>query len=157
MSERQSRRQWLLGLVGAVFGVGAARAVERYLPGGKPEKNVATQLWLTCTYRDENGVYNTSSESLSGSVTVALDPQTGNVLVEVRDPKGRPIRQTCYPNVSVQVHRGPTHPPSTGGLSYSTFLGGSGSYDAAGPSTYWHGGTITYSYDGNGDLLPEQS
>jgi hypothetical protein len=157
MKQGPSRRQWFLGLVGAVFGTGAARAVDRLLPGVKSQSSEASQLCLTCIYRDETGVYHSSSKPLAGSVTVATDAQTGNVLIEVRDSQGRLIQQTCHPNVSVYVHRGPAHSPGTPGVSYSTYLGGSGSYDTFGPSTYWHGGAVTYTYDANGDKLSDQA
>jgi hypothetical protein len=157
MKQGPSRRQWFLGLVGAVFGAGAARAVDRLVPGGKPPQSEATQLWLTCIYHEDDRVYRCSTEPLTGTVSVGRDPQSGNVLVEVRDLQGRLIRHGCHPSVEVQVHRGPSPFPGTGSASYSTYLGGSGSLHAEGPSTSWHGGTTTYTYDANGDLLSDMS
>lgn len=47
MSKRPSRRQWLLGLIGGIFGATAAKAADRLLPGGKATKPAAGSLNFT--------------------------------------------------------------------------------------------------------------
>jgi len=79
MSKRKSRRQWLLGLVGAVFGVSAAKAVDRWLPGKEQQQAPAP---LTQAVVDE--------DSRALSTTVTRYDANGNVIdTQVFGPKVR--------------------------------------------------------------------
>src|SRR5262245_36864634 len=85
MSKGTSRRQWLLGLVGAVFGAGAARAVERWLPQAKGAAKPAT---LSLTVRMDQGGECTMTGLARGKVVIEYEPRTGTLSVTEQDANG---------------------------------------------------------------------
>src|SRR5690349_13854256 len=102
MKRGLSRRQWLLGLVTAVFGAGAAHAVERWLPASRRQAPPA--YWVEVTYSDDVGNSRTARLHAQGGVGIEPGPQPGAVTVTARDPAGRPQVLTCQRVQSVLLY-----------------------------------------------------
>lgn len=75
MRDGPGRRDWLLGLVGVIFGTKAAAAVDRLLPGAKREPLGGVELEVWVRHPD-------------GSLTSWSGPVEGRMVVECDDAEG---------------------------------------------------------------------
>lgn len=91
MKAKRSRREWLLGMIGAIFGTAAAKAADRLLPGRKSAHGA--EVRLTTTERTNSGLL-TVSEPLEGKLEVEPTAEPGVFLVAVRDASGEVVRSS---------------------------------------------------------------
>jgi len=105
MKQRPSRRQWLLGLVGAVFGTSAARALDRILPG-KPPSDSTT--WLVRIQRFNTGAARETHTKLEGKVEITPGPLEGSYTIAVYGRDGTLIEKSCEALHMVYVYREPS-------------------------------------------------
>lgn len=128
MSVRPSRRQWLLGLIGGIFGTAAAKAADRLLPGGSATKPPAGSLSFTCR------------AGLDGKRESALlEPFNGKALIEPGATPGTfRLRLEDQPNGSA--------PTTYEGLTSLYFR--EAKSDPIMPIS-----CVTHTYDANGDLV----
>jgi hypothetical protein len=130
MSKGPTRRQWFLGLIGAVLGAGAARAAARWLPGGV--KAPPEPVWLVMTQRTPQGATCTLSQPVPGRAVVEYDSREGRIRVFLPGREGRLVEQPVAALESVSLFREvPVQPAEQGqcyvsGLTHSTYLGGAG-------------------------------
>jgi hypothetical protein len=139
-----------LGLVTAVFGAGAARAVERWLPGSRQGPPA---YWVEVIYRDEAGNQHTARLHTSGGVNVEPGPGPGAVTVTARDPDGRTRAFRCERVHCLLLYPEPAPTPPTPLRSVSDWSGHSTfcTYDGSGRLTSGPGGTVmTLTYDARG-------
>jgi hypothetical protein len=130
MSKGPTRRQWFLGLIGAVLGAGAARAAERWLPGGT--KTPPEPVRLVMTQRTPQGATRTLSQPVPGRAVLEYDPRDRRIRVFLSGRAGRLIEQPVTLLESVSLFREiPVQPADQGqysmyGLTHSSYLGGAG-------------------------------
>ena len=115
MKEQPSRREWLLGLVGAVFGVSAAREVDRWLPGKKTKSGNHIGLAL----RSGSSTFSTFLE-VKGKIEIIPDLKAGTFLVRVHDEQGRLVHSYDSPLASLWVPQ-PERPTAIGHDTTSTY------------------------------------
>ena len=83
---KPSRRQWLLGLIGAVFGTSAARAVDRWLPGSRKRTGEPN---LLVTLQSTTNTTKTRFMEPEGKLEVGSGTQPGSFLITIKDARGQ--------------------------------------------------------------------
>jgi hypothetical protein len=135
MAGKLSRREWFLGLVGAVLGAGAAKLAGRWLPGGGRR---TSSTWLIRAETAGPGTGRTSYTKVEGKVEVSPGPEPGTFVVAVHDGAGRLVEQSCRPLRFLYFYE--ELPPAPAADSPR----GIGSYP--GP----HYAAVTHTYDASG-------
>jgi len=101
MKRGTDRRRWLFGVLGALFGTGAARALQRWLSERKPPRPAL----LSRTMRAEAGGEWTGMEEVDGRVVIEYDPASGSL--RLNDPASGSLRLTrCDANGRVVERQG---------------------------------------------------
>lgn len=132
MAAKSNRRQWLLTLVGTVFGARAASAADRLLPG-KNHETAGMKLSLTTLHANGR---TTQTEAVAGRVVVEYDGRSGLIHLSRYDAKGR-LFHTQDGVAEVSLSR-VSEAPADGTRP-------------SGHEEMYFGSTFTYTYDANGD------
>ncbi len=147
MSKGPSRRQWLLGLVGGVFGTTAAKALDHVLPGKPKEEPAAPASGrLSWTFRRADGTRGSGSTSVLGKVVIEPAATPGRFHLSHHDEQGR----CCLTVDGVETVWVESAPAAYTGLH----VGG----DCLITHSYYTGGgepisSVTYVYDSRGDRI----
>jgi hypothetical protein len=129
MSESSSRRQWLLGMVSALFGMGAAGAVARALP---PEPEVPPgppePVRLNVRERVEGGEVCCFRTVSDGKVVIEYDARTGRLVLTLSDRDGKVLERHEEGLAGVSLSRLADRAPSPGGVLTVTYDACDGSH-----------------------------
>jgi hypothetical protein len=99
MTSKPSRRQWPLGLIGAVFGASVVRAIDPFLPGG-PTTPASTVLVGLAEKKSPTGQV-TTYVPREGKLGIELGLEPGTYRLTFLDLQGKVVRRLC--NYLVEV------------------------------------------------------